>query len=125
MKIQKIKWRNHPILGGLELDFTNSATGEPFGTVLFAGENGTGKTTILESISTFLNLGTFKFFDFIEYIVDGKVYRAVPQQLADTLENFFAIIDDTGNKTPIYSNRHNQPQSIDDNRLDIRVAICC
>lgn len=57
MKIKKVKWSNHPILGNLELDFTNQVTGEPFSNILFAGENGSGKTTILETISTFLNLG--------------------------------------------------------------------
>ena len=45
MKITIVKWRNHPNLGDLELDFINSATGESFDTVLFAGENGTGKTS--------------------------------------------------------------------------------
>ncbi|KAA6310936.1 hypothetical protein EZS27_037849, partial [termite gut metagenome] len=27
MKIKKVKWMNHPILGDLELDFTNTTTG--------------------------------------------------------------------------------------------------
>ena len=71
MKIKKIKWPNHPILGNLELDFTNNANGQPFNTILFAGENGTGKTSILETISTFLNMGSFQFFDYIEYVVNG------------------------------------------------------
>lgn len=47
--ITKVKWKNYKALGNLELDFTN-ATGEPYNTIVLAGENGTGKTTVLESI---------------------------------------------------------------------------
>ena len=54
--ITKLKWKDHPILGNLELNFTNSS-GKPYNTIVLAGENGTGKTTILETLSTFLNLG--------------------------------------------------------------------
>lgn len=50
MKIRKVKWTNHPILGNLELDFVNPVTNHPFSTIVFAGENGSGKTTILETL---------------------------------------------------------------------------
>lgn len=43
MKIRKVKWTNHPILGNLELDFVNPVTNHPFSTIVFAGENGSGK----------------------------------------------------------------------------------
>ncbi len=59
MKIRKVKWNNHPVLGNLELDFTDATDLPPYETVLFAGENGAGKTIVLESISTFLNKGSF------------------------------------------------------------------
>ncbi len=51
MKIQKIKYRNHPILGDLSLSFMDES-GEPYDTIVFAGENGTGKTTVLRTISS-------------------------------------------------------------------------
>jgi len=124
MKIKRVKWSSHPILGSLELDFTNPVTGEPFDTILFAGENGTGKTTILETISTFLNIGSFEPFAFIEYIVDSRVYKAIPQQRDDTIKTFFDIVDDTGTVTKIYSNKQNSPQLIEANRLDIRHHGC-
>ena len=76
MKIAKIKWKEHPILGDLELDFTNKE-GVPYDTIIFAGENGTGKTTVLTSISDFLN-GYPIDFDYIEYQIDDKTYRAIP-----------------------------------------------
>ena len=49
MKIYDIKFKNHPILGDLALDFT-SPDGEPIDTVIIAGENGTGKSTIINAI---------------------------------------------------------------------------
>lgn len=39
MKIRKVKWANHPILGNLELSFVNPATNHPFSTIIFAGGN--------------------------------------------------------------------------------------
>lgn len=46
MKIKSIKFKNHPILKNLELDFCDT-NGNAVDTVIFAGENGTGKSTIL------------------------------------------------------------------------------
>lgn len=51
MKIKSINIRNHKILGNLNLDFTNK-NGEIYDTVIFMGENGVGKSTLLNFIST-------------------------------------------------------------------------
>lgn len=45
-KIKSVKFINHPILKNLELDFSGS-DGHAVDTVILAGENGTGKSTIL------------------------------------------------------------------------------
>ena len=45
-KIREIKFKNHPILKDLELNFCN-ADGKAVDTVIIAGENGTGKSAIL------------------------------------------------------------------------------
>lgn len=123
MKITKVKWRNHPILGDLELDFINATTGEPFDTILFAGENGTGKTSILETISTFLNMGTFQFFDFLEYKVNGQLYRAIPQT-ESTHYSFFNITNPDGSVREIRTDKINNKQTIADDNLDIRHYGC-
>ena len=75
MKIRKVRWANHPILGNLELDFVNPSTNKPYSTIVLAGENGTGKTTILETLNTFLSIGSFEPFQYIEYVVNNKTYR--------------------------------------------------
>ena len=59
--IKKIKWNNHEVLGNLELDFTKP-DGSVYNTIVLAGENGTGKTTIFDTLSTFLNLGSIEAF---------------------------------------------------------------
>lgn len=125
MKIAKVKWNDHPVLGDLELDFTNSTTGVSFDTVLIAGENGTGKTTILETISTFLNRGSFKYFEYLEYIIDGRVYRAIPSTVVHPYANdFFDLVDDAGEVAKIEATKNYNEQLIDSNRFDIRYHGC-
>ena len=48
-KIRKIAFKAHPVLGNLELDFTDPS-GNVVDTVIFAGENGTGKSTVLQEL---------------------------------------------------------------------------
>ncbi len=54
--ITKIDFKNHPILGNLSLNFCKQ-DGKPFKNVVLIGENGCGKTTILEQISNFFEGG--------------------------------------------------------------------
>lgn len=125
MTIKKIKWKDHPILGNLELDLINSVTGQPFESVVFAGENGTGKTTILQTISTFLNIGSFEHFDFIEYLATGNAFKAVqPADINPQIKDFFDIIVNDTNTIKIRTNRSNNRPDIDTNALDIRHYGC-
>jgi ABC-type Mn2+/Zn2+ transport system ATPase subunit len=78
MKIKKAKWSNHSVLGDLELDFMAPDTGQPYDTIILAGENGSGKTTILDTLSKFLNKGNLKEFEYIEYITTNEVLKALP-----------------------------------------------
>lgn len=124
MKIKTVKWTDHPILGNLVLDLMNPSTNLPYETIIFAGENGSGKTTILESISSFLNIGSFEFFREIEYLIDGRTYKAVQPSVKYSTKDFFDIIDDQGIRTHIHSNINNSRESINTNILDIRHHGC-
>lgn len=48
-KIRKIKFKDHPILKNLELDFCD-INGNAVDTIIIAGENGTGKSTIINCL---------------------------------------------------------------------------
>ncbi len=122
MKINKVKWKDHPILADLELDFNNSSTGVPFETILFAGENGTGKTTILDTISTFLDGGSFEFFEFIDYTAQGKQLRAMKTNHPN-VKSFYAMIDG-GQTLQITSDKIRHNETFDNNPLNIRFCGC-
>ena len=71
--IKEVKWNNHPILGNLVLNFCKT-NGDTYKTIILAGENGTGKTSILETISTFLNCGSILPFEYIKYSINDIDY---------------------------------------------------
>lgn len=63
MYLSHLKIKNHPILKNLELDLTNPKTNEPYAVVAFVGENGCGKTTLLNELFNY---------DKSEFIVDKE-----------------------------------------------------
>ena len=71
--ITSIKWKQHNVLGNLELDLTKD--GIPYNTIVIAGENGTGKTTILDTLATFLDSGPITPFDYIMYDINPFTFR--------------------------------------------------
>lgn len=61
--LSRIRIRNHPILKDVDLDLINPNTGKPYDVVAFVGENGCGKTTLLNELFNYDNS---------EYIVDKE-----------------------------------------------------
>lgn len=121
MKIRKVKWANHPILGNLELDLVNPATNKPYSTVVLAGENGTGKTTILETLNTFLSIGSFEPFDAIEYEVEEKRYILTPATIPGSNKTFFTRYDVENNSSEnINTDKVHRPNSIQSDDKDPR-----
>lgn len=109
MIITKIKFKNHPILRDLELDLKNPHTGQPYNTVILAGENGLGKTTILSDLSSFLNKYSIGYISELRYIVDGSEYIALPPDSDQYLNNgYYKIISPDGSNTQIRSGKYNR-----------------
>lgn len=76
MRIRKIKFRDEVLLGSLELNFLKDSNNKPYENVILVGENGVGKTTILNIIKEFVG-GPARcyFYDFVEYEIADNVYR--------------------------------------------------
>ena len=89
--------------------------------IVLAGENGTGKTTVLETLSTFLNLGSIEPFEYINYIADGIPYTIAPNPDDNPQLGFhFRKNEIDGTTEMIRTNRNNSPQSIESDQADIR-----
>lgn len=119
MLIRKVKWKSHPVLGDLLLDFS-TPSGSPYKTIVLAGENGTGKSSVLEHLSAFLNLGPFIHFEYIEYSIEDEVFKAVLPNDGNTHPNFFDVQTAQGDVLRIRSDRSNNPQEIESNKRDLR-----
>ena len=120
--IERIKWKNHNILGNLELDFTKE-DGTAYNTIVIAGENGVGKTTILDTLATFLSGGAITPFDYIIYDINTiklKVYYESDAKGYHSLGFHRRHNIKTGEVVSINSNRNNDYDHMMDDQLDIR-----
>ena len=89
-KIRKIAFKDHPILGNLALDFCGR-DGKAVDTVIFAGENGSGKSTTINAVSGLFN-DTLYNISRIEWENDGACHFV---DIQHTKENIYCT-DDTG-----------------------------
>ncbi|MCX6579233.1 MAG: ATP-binding protein [Candidatus Aminicenantes bacterium] len=60
MKIAKVHLKDHPLFGTMDFDFTGP-DGKTLDTVVIAGVNGTGKTTLLDAIREMLHIFARKY----------------------------------------------------------------
>lgn len=71
-KVRKIKFVNHQVLKNMELNFLG-VDGNAVDTVIFAGENGCGKSTIIDELYKVV-AGRKPVSNITEYEVDGEIY---------------------------------------------------
>lgn len=122
--IKEIKWHNHDILGNLVLNFEKT-TGEIYNTIILAGENGCGKTTILSTLSTFLSLGSFEPFEYIKYKIDENEYKIFSSPKLNS-EFGFHVRENvlSGESKNITTNKNNNFTILQNDNNDIRKYGC-
>lgn len=128
MLIRKITWKDDQILGNLSLDLVNHHTDKAYSTIIFAGENGTGKSTILHQLSDFLNGGSLTPFECIEYSVDGHNFVASKYDgtgYSNPPGSWYKRTNlSTGEGTNLARDRSNNPQDAEKDKDDLRHYGC-
>ncbi len=105
MKIGKLHLTDHPFFGTIDIDFTDSE-GKPSDTVVFAGINGSGKTTILNHIKWLIkkgkilhgNLDPHKFYAVLTVPETGKTFHLTNIDNPDMIEHIFVFFTDPERK---------------------------
>lgn len=83
-KIRKIVFHEHPVLKNLSLDFCDSE-GKCVDTIILAGENGTGKSTIINSIYMLVSR-TADFEADVEFEKNGEVFQMTYDILSEQFD---------------------------------------
>lgn len=99
MKYRKICFTNHPILGTVTFDFVNQRTGQPYQNIIFAGENGIGKTVFLNFLNTFLPANRIRDIGVIHFEIelsDEDIQRLI-DKTKGTYGNIFSVGDFSDN----------------------------
>ena len=79
MKISQIEFKNHPILQNLKINLTDK-NGNIYSNIVFVGENGCGKTTLLNELFDYDNS---------QYIINKEHnYNAQTNAAGDTVVDY-------------------------------------
>lgn len=109
--IKNLKFKNHKVLGNLSLDFSKD-TGEPYNTIVLAGENGSGKTNVLNAISDYLTFGSVASFDYLNYFVENTEYKIIPHEEEERAKagTHYRLKPD-GTKKTVYSSQSHEDKT--------------
>lgn len=118
MKLRKVNFTNHPIFKDLELSFINENS-QVFNTIIFAGENGVGKTVLLntlyeliqlpiinEKINELLGQGSYEF-EFSKKEMEETLFRNTSEEELKSLssiDKFIIKIEFNTKKSEFYCN---------------------
>lgn len=124
--IREIKWNQHSMLRDLVLDFTKP-DGSTYNTIVLAGENGSGKTTVLSTLSAFLNLGSIEPFEYIKYSANNGSFTITPNTERETYPSrgfHIRLNERSGDTQPVLTNRNSNFNVLQSDKDDIRYYGC-
>ena len=115
---KRIKWNNYATLGNLDLDFSKN-DGSIYKTIILAGENGIGKTTILETLANYLHGLSLAPVGEIEYVINNELFCIIPDKSYQDNGFHIRINKSTQQRKVIQTGFHNQAAVLKD-ELDQR-----
>ena len=112
MRVKELRIENYKIFKTINILFNDNVN-------IFVGENDSGKTTILETLSDFLNLNSIEAFEYIKYEINGEIYKIIPNNTNPQFGFHKRIKESDGSEITITSNKHNRRDSIDADEFDV------
>lgn len=136
MKLRKVNFTNHFIFKDLELSFINESS-QVFNTIIFAGENGAGKTVLLntlyeliklpisnQKVSELLGQGSYEF-EFSKKEMEETLFRGIPEEELKPLlsiDKFVIKIEFNTKKSETYCSIYqNEMQSLLNHNVNIHL----
>lgn len=119
----EFEWADHPVLHGLKLDL-RKPDGTPYRTIVIAGENGTGKTSILTSINDLMEGNPTPTLDHAIYERNGDSYSIKPDRKYPN-HGFYNRLDLKTNQTRYYQiDAHNHDPNLENDETELRYYGC-
>ena len=119
----EFEWADHPVLHGLKLDL-RKPDGTSYRTIVIAGENGTGKTSILTSINDLMKGNPTPTLDHVVYERSGDLYRITPDKKYPN-HGFYNRLDLKTNQTRHYqTDAHNHDSNLENDEAELRYYGC-
>lgn len=122
MVLLEVEWVDHPILHDLKLDF-RKPDGTPYRTIVIAGENGTGKTSILTSINDLMAGKPTPTLEQATYESNGCIYSAIPDKINPEDGSYYRKNLETNESQHISVNIFNSDRKADE-EADLRHYGC-
>lgn len=121
--LKKVKWNNYKTLKNLELNFCKD-DGSSYSTIILAGENGTGKTTILVTLGQFLTGHSMEPFNYMEYNINMNNFFIKPMTIYAN-SGFHIRKNESKNQVDnIETNYNNNVEKMKNDPDDIRAYGC-
>lgn len=119
----EFEWADHPVLHDLKLDLRKS-DGTPYRTIVIAGENGTGKTSILTSINNLINGNPTPTLNHAIYERNGDSYSVTPDKEYPDY-GFYHRLDLKTDQTRHYQlDAHTHDSDLENDEAELRYYGC-